>query len=96
MSIKIITNNVPRNLLSWYELTDTEKSEFDYCDDESDFVRYRGELIPICDFMRAPVLFPGNWDGYRQDSYFSAVVIRYEKIDDVIYYDSVICGLMLS
>ena len=95
MTIKIITNNVPRNLLSWYELTDAEKSEFDYCGEEDDFVRYRGELIPMCDFTIAPdSLSP--WDGIRQDSYFSGVVIRYEKIDGVTFYDSVICGLALS
>ncbi len=96
MSIKIITNNAPRNLISWYELTDVEKSEFDYCTSEDNFVRYRGELIPICDFTITPDSFPGNWDGYRQDSYFSAVVIRYSEIDGWYDYDQVICGLMLS
>ena len=44
---KIITNNATRNVISWYELTDAEKSEFDYCGEEEDFGRDRGELIPM-------------------------------------------------
>lgn len=89
--LQIITNNQPRFTLDWYELTDSEQKEFDYCSEEDSFIRYRGELIPLCDFTIAPPdLAP--WQGYRGDSYFSGVVIRFDQDDG----ESVICGLALS
>ena len=97
--MEIITNNQERPILSWWELTDAEREEFDYCGEEDSFIRYRGETIPLCDFMavdparHAPNSFASlaDWHGYRADSYFSAVLLRYT--DD---YEGVICGLALS
>jgi hypothetical protein len=94
--MEIITNNVPRNIVFGYELSGKERSEFDYLDDiESEsFVRYRGEVIHLGDFMAwdNPASPTGEkWDGIRTDSYFSGVVIKY--VND---YEQVICGLALS
>ena len=89
--LRIITNHRPRFTIPWWDLTESEKSEFDYCGEEDSFIRYRGELIPLCDFMVAPdSLKP--WEGYRGDSFFSAVVIRFDSDD----CETVICGLALS
>lgn len=88
--MKIITNNVPRDVLGWHDLTATEQKEFDYLDTddrrmETDFVRYRGAVYDLSEFMTvtasvAPHCQREGWeefDGYHTDSYFSAVLVRY-------------------
>jgi len=95
--MKIITNNVPRNLIYGYELTEAEKADFDYIDDINthDFFRYRGCLYDPSEFMHwdnpASPTRKSVWQGYQSDSYFSGVVIRYT--DD---FEQVVCGTYLS
>lgn len=82
MTIK--TNNIPRELLSWHELTAKEKEELDYVDPEFrglDFFRYKGNIYDTEEFMATRGL-PENsplrqWHGYKSDSYFSGVLIRH-------------------
>ena len=54
--MKIKTNNVPRDLLSGYELTAKEKEELDYIENIDDcfnqFFRYRGEIYDTQEFVR--------------------------------------------
>jgi len=103
VNISIRTNNVPRDIISEYELTKKEQAEFDYLDweamkrgeDSHSFVRYRGELCSLSDFVR---IVPRSncvgwehgvdedspllkWDGIRTDSFFSGLVIRWAKND---------------
>lgn len=60
MGIKITTNNVPRDIVEAYQLTEKERKEFDYLDwsaiergeDSASFVRYRGVLYSLSDFVR--------------------------------------------
>jgi hypothetical protein len=68
-------------------LTDKEKKEFDWMDQEkqqsADFVRYKGWVYYINDFMACP---KGNemegWDGYEADSYFSGILLKWpDKFD---------------
>ena len=94
--MKIITNHVPRDLIYGYELSDAEKEDFDYLDDidSHDFFRYRGVVYDPSEFMvwdnpESPMR--DYWDGFRCDSYFSGVVIKY--VDN---YERVIVGLVLS
>jgi len=97
--IKIHTNNVPRLVLCGYELTTSDRAEFDYLNDEEiserSFARYRGTIYDIGDFVTTS---PGpwnfglssefeGWDGYQSDSFFSGVLVRY--VDD---YESVVMG----
>jgi hypothetical protein len=79
--VTIRTNNVPRDLLDWSDLTNKEQAEFDYIDDPQyatqRFFRYRGWTYDVQEFMSAN----GNnalmgWDGYSSDSYFSGVLIK--------------------
>ena len=85
-SVKITTNNVPRDVIDASELTPAERAEFDYLNwpaidagtDSASFVRYHGELIDLGTFMRTDG-FPG-WDGFAGDSYFSGTLIR--LVDD--------------
>jgi hypothetical protein len=84
--LKIKTNNVARDVLRWWDLTDKERAEFDYIDDvkqdDAEFVRYRGELYDLHDMERGwgncsmPDQFKG-WDNYRSDSFFSGILIRW-------------------
>lgn len=77
------TNNVPRPVLAWYELTNKERAEFDYLDtadrqNEASFFRYKGHAYDLGDAMRVE---PTNqlcagWDGYYGETFFSAVVVK--------------------
>ena len=85
--MQIITNNQYRNLIYGYELTESEKSEFDYIFDidSHNFIRYKGEIYDVYEFMPTPHDEPARqelnelamWDGYQSDSYFSGIVIKY-------------------
>lgn len=84
--IAITTNNVPRDLVDAWELPPKERAEFDYLpwdsidagSDSATFLRYRGRLYDLGEFMRSDA-FP-SWDGYASDSYFSGIVVR--LVDD--------------
>lgn len=74
--MRIVTNNVPRDILNGYELTDNEQLEFDWIEnfDAYSFFRYRGNVYCLSEFMR----YGGdNWDGCMADSYFSGILVRY-------------------
>lgn len=102
--LEIRTNHHPRPVVDAWELTPKERAEFDYLDwaaiekgeDSASFVRYRGELYDLSDFewtggLGAPDAFKA-WDGYRSDSFFSGLVIRYT--DESCEY--LVVGLYLS
>ena len=56
----------------WYQLSEKEKEEFDYCNNSSVFYRFGGELFALEDFMRAEA---DAYDGINTTSYFSATII---------------------
>lgn len=93
--MKIITNNVPRNIIYWYELTPEEQKEFDWINPEypPDFVRYRGSVYALSEFMRVPPQEKDlkGWDGYSGDSFFSGKLVKYTSDGD-----QVIMGFYLS
>jgi len=93
--MKIITNNQPRQLLYWEELTKEEKKNFDYltpADTTNQFVRYKGWVYDVHDMMRVyRDMLPcraqnvlSAWDAYVGDSYFSGVVLKWTVDADVI------------
>lgn len=83
MGLKVTCNNVPRNITYGYELSEKERKEFDYIEaehfDGHSFVRYRGELYDLSDFMRCGPgeLHDTGWVGYASDSFFSGIVVKY-------------------
>lgn len=90
----IITNNVPRNCISWHELTPAEQHEFEYLEtaaeqDYASFFRYRGNVYDFGEFLRIDP--PSYWDGYLSDSFFSGILIR--LVDDG---DRVVVGMFIS
>lgn len=83
-NLTVVTNNRPRLLLTWDELTPKEQREFDYLEGEArydtDFVRYRGWVYDLGEFGDAgDSLKP--WDVVKYDSFFSGVVIRCDVED---------------
>lgn len=100
-SITVITNNVPRDVVQAYELTPAERGEFDYLDwdaieagsDSASFFRYRGEVYDLGDGFEIsmPRGIPGQWDGFRPDSFFSGILVRY--CDD---YERVVVGTLIA
>jgi NAD(P)H-flavin reductase len=98
MSLTIITNHHEREVLSWWELTDQDRRELDYitADREADFAgfRYRGEVYDLAEFERwdnPASVTRERWDGFRSDSYFSGVAVRFA--DD---FEAVIVALVLA
>jgi hypothetical protein len=100
--MQITTNNVPRDVIDAWELDTAERAEFDYLDwpaiergeDSASFFRYHGQLYDLSEFERwdnpaSPTR--QGWDGFRSDSYFSAIVIRYAD-----NCERVVVGLALS
>lgn len=91
---RIITNNVPRKILYWEELSPEEQREFDHYDaTNSMFARYKGNIYDIGDFQRIPTLATDlrGWDGYSPDSFFSGILVKFTPDND-----NVIMGWYLS
>lgn len=98
--LKIITNNVPRDLFPFDELNVKEQQDFDYISDEEDatlrFFRYQGRIYDAFEFVRIvsePVGFchyapPDSpllaWHGISTDTFFSAVLVKLVGDEQVI------------
>lgn len=80
--LKITSDCKWKNFIYGYQLTPKEKKEFDYVSEEEidlqSFFRYRKTIYSLDQFMRLdkPSPFPGEWQGYHSDSYFSGVLIE--------------------
>lgn len=92
--VNITTNHQPRHLISWYELTDEEKREFDYYKESEiesgevmpEFFRYKGELYDAGEF--SPMPGPSKWDGYLAQAFYFGVIVKFVPDDP----DSIIVG----
>tara|TARA_R100000655_G_scaffold52600_1_gene90443 strand:+ start:547 stop:837 length:291 start_codon:yes stop_codon:yes gene_type:complete len=89
--MEIITNHHYRFILYWHELTSAEQKEHadDYDDvQESTFFRYRGQVYDLGEFLSArgngAHSFVNAWDGYHNDSFFSAVLVKYSECGDAV------------
>jgi hypothetical protein len=104
-TLKIKCNWQARETIYWWDLTDKERKEFDYLDDEekqsdASFVRYKGWTYDLHEFIRidrsiAPHCQRPQWEkfnGYHSDSFFSGVLIKFDD-DDSEY---VICATYYS
>jgi hypothetical protein len=87
--MEIKTNHQYRPVLYWDELTNKEKSEYDFDGaEESTYFRYRGWAYTLEDFMVLRHDDPGmpfkGWDAYRGDSFFSGVVIKMSDCGEAV------------
>ena len=91
--LTIRTNNAPRELLCWGDLTTKEQGEFDYINDPetATFFRYRGWPYDLGEIMSVDDMPFKGWHGYASDSYFSGIVIR--LVDDG---ERIVCGTYFS
>ena len=87
-TLQIKTNNQPRPLLGWDELTSKEQKEFDWIEDPMDtgldFFRYKGWVYSLEEFLVAPYPDFEGWDGYHSDSFFSGILVKYDGDEQVI------------
>jgi len=100
----IKTNNQSRPVIYGCELSDKEKSEFDYYSpeelDSREFFRYKNSVYDFSAFMSIDKQTKSNaqsnglseWDGYMSDSCFSGIVIRYDRSEGYPDYERVIVG----
>jgi hypothetical protein len=93
--MKIITNNQPRPILYYPDLTEEEKAELDYIKEDKGqlFFRYKGEIYDLGEFSPTNSYFFSNgnpfgkWDGYLSDSFFSGIVVKFTMDEDIgMYY----------
>lgn len=89
MTITIITNHVPRDVIDAYELSAEERAEFDYLnwpaiengEDSASFFRYKGMLYDLGEFEFARGMGYSEafaeWDGIQTDSFFSGILVKY-------------------
>lgn len=92
--MKIVCNNVPRNLIYGFELSEKERAEFDYIEREEfethEFFRYKGSIYDMGEFARIDgAIAPQRkgwekFDGYASDSFFSGVLVKYVDSDRVL------------
>ena len=95
----IRTNNQPREMIGWNDLTKREQAEFDYLTDDAEresvlFVRYKNWVYELGQIMRVPKggdLAREGWHGYTSDTAFSATVFKF--VNDC---DNVVCGQFFS
>ena len=76
-SLTIKTNNHPRELLVWEELTTSEKRQFfvdvpDWCG--GSYFRYKGHVYSLDEFFVSDAI--DGWDAYASETYFSGLVIK--------------------
>jgi len=95
--MNIITNNQPRYLLDFDELTDKEQEDIDISVDywsEVDFVRYKGTVYNLDEFTVPSNASPDvlkAWDGFLSDSFFSGILVKWSEDGEQVimgrYYD---------
>lgn len=88
--LTIVTNNVPRLILDWNQLSKKDQDGFlDLMDLEllecGDFVKYKGHTYFLGDFTAAfkgDILHDKGWKGYIPESFYSGVVVKYCEDDN--------------
>jgi len=84
--IEVKTNSAERRTLDGFELTERERAEFDYLDEqefaEPRFVRYKGIVYDLYDFPMAPKQTGfQRWAIAIADTFFSGIVARFPYMD---------------
>jgi hypothetical protein len=84
-TLTVKTNNVPRDLISAFELSGAQysklRAEFDYMEDAdfeyAMFFNYRGQVYALADFLRTEGdLLAQGWQGICNQTYFSGLVVK--------------------
>jgi hypothetical protein len=106
--VSIYGNNHLHDMLYWSELTTKEQKEFDWITEENqdymEFFRYKGNTYCIDEFtnIHNPVYNPNppDWmkefDGYTNDSFFSGILVKYPKEDEMIDQEHILVYTFIS
>lgn len=90
--MQIITNHKPRDIIRGYELSEKERAEFDYLApddlDTSGFIRYRGEVYPLADFVR--IIHPGK------EPALCGPCAHFDHMDDLRDWDAILTDSYFS
>jgi hypothetical protein len=87
MKIKVTTNNQVRFTTEFGDLPAKIQEQFGEDALDHDFVYYKGVYYDLDEFFTT-IGFKEDelkeWNGYKADSYFSGVVVRYVEADTVV------------
>ena len=84
---KITTNNQPRQIIDFQDLTQKEKEHFDWFKPDElqgGFVRFKGQVYCLDEFIgihKDGSLSKGGWQGFESQSAFDAIIMKYDKYD---------------
>lgn len=88
--MKITTNNQPRELVTWHDLSVAQREDFDYIAEDDRYSPrlfiYKGYPHDTNEFIRSNGEL-ASWDGMQSDTFFSGVLVRY--VDD---FERVVVG----
>lgn len=97
-AMEVTTNNIPRPVLHWGDLSAEEQAEFDYTGHDPhsySFFRYRGEVYDLGEFTRIPhgIQYAGwlGWHCYQSDSYFSGLLVKIDYSEDMVIVGRYCC-----
>jgi hypothetical protein len=89
--LKITTNKIYRDLLSFCELPAKMQKHFDYVDiedyDSYRFFKYKDIYYDTNQFIPCSTAMFGKlkkWDSYKNDSFYSGIVINYSTEFDTV------------
>lgn len=88
--MKVIANNIPRTIISGYELSEAQREDFNYLTDEGvdqgRYFMYKGNVYTLSDFMLLSVGREDlkEWDAYMGDSYFSGLVLKLSDCGELV------------
>jgi hypothetical protein len=87
-TLTIKTNNQYRQTITWNDLSAKEQKEFDYLETDEEqqeaiFIKYRGVIYNMSEFMRISAENMKGWHGGVADTFFSGVLIKINDEGDV-------------
>ena len=96
--ITIKTDHKWKEFLSWHDLTEKQKADFDWLEDEEAqasacFVKRRGRVYCLDEIMtidRHSPLHVDGWHGIAHDGFFSGIVVKLSRDGEqykIGYYD---------
>ncbi len=95
--LNIVTNNHEREVITWFDLSDKEKEEFDYIENPDENFRgfrYRGCVYDLGEFLITEGLPElKDWDGYMSELASAGTIVRYcREPGDIDFSDWVVAG----
>lgn len=104
IGVTIKTNGRRRPLLEWHELTNAERSEFDYLQGNdiaalaAKFFRFKDEVYHLGDMVSVPAEWHRQgWRYYHNHTAWSGIVVKYARNEWLdIDTDAVVVGTYIS